>query len=100
MPDMESVQARMTEGAAQASQFVAMQALNIGQNTLEFPVSLGVMLYLLFFLLRDAEALYARLRAAVPLRADRHLRRDRRRDVLVPRHPRRADSSPAPCGAA
>jgi predicted PurR-regulated permease PerM len=71
MPDIESVQARMTEGAAQASQFIAVQALSIGQNTLEFIVSLGVMLYLLFFLLRDGEALYARLRAAVPLRADR-----------------------------
>ena len=71
MPDIQSVQSRMTESAAQASQFVAVQALNIGQNTLEFIVSLGVMLYLLFFLLRDGEALYARLRAAVPLRADR-----------------------------
>jgi predicted PurR-regulated permease PerM len=71
MPDIESIQARLTDSLAQASQFIAVQALNIGQNTLEFIVSLGVMLYLLFFLLRDGEALYARLRAAVPLRADR-----------------------------
>ena len=71
MPDLESVQARLTEGFAQASQFIAVQALGIGQLTLEFLVSLGVMLYLLFFLLRDGEALHARLRAAVPLRADR-----------------------------
>jgi len=71
MPDIESIQSRMTDSLAQASQFIAVQALNIGQNTLEFIVSLGVMLYLLFFLLRDGEALYARLRAAVPLRADR-----------------------------
>jgi predicted PurR-regulated permease PerM len=71
MPDVESIQSRLTDSLAQASQFIAMQALNIGQNTLEFIVSLGVMLYLLFFLLRDGEALYARLRAAVPLRADR-----------------------------
>jgi len=71
MPDIESIQSRMTDSLAQASQFIAMQALNIGQNTLEFIISLGVMLYLLFFLLRDGEALYARLRAAVPLRADR-----------------------------
>ena len=71
MPDIESVQSRLTDSLAQVSQFIAVQALNIGQNTLEFIVSLGVMLYLLFFLLRDGEALYARLRAAVPLRADR-----------------------------
>lgn len=71
MPDIESVQSRLTDSVAQVSQFIAVQALSIGQNTLEFIVSLGVMLYLLFFLLRDGEALYARLRAAVPLRADR-----------------------------
>lgn len=71
MPDIESVQSRLTDSLAQVSQFIAVQALNIGQNTLQFIVSLGVMLYLLFFLLRDGEALYARLRAAVPLRADR-----------------------------
>jgi predicted PurR-regulated permease PerM len=71
MPDIQSVQSRITESLAQASQFMAVQALNVGQNTLEFIVSLGVMLYLLFFLLRDGEALYARLRGALPLRADR-----------------------------
>jgi predicted PurR-regulated permease PerM len=71
MPDVASVQSRLTDSLAQASQFIAVQALNIGQNTLQFIVSLGMMLYLLFFLLRDGEALYARLRAALPLRPDR-----------------------------
>jgi|SRR3954471_11958850 predicted PurR-regulated permease PerM len=71
LTDVDSLQARLTEGLAQASQFVAVQALALGQITLTFMVSLGVMLYLLFFLLRDGEALYARVRAAVPLRADR-----------------------------
>src|SRR5689334_2083429 len=66
MPDIQSVQSRITESLAKASQFMAVQALNVGQNTLEFIVSLGVMLYLLFFLLRDGEALYARLRGALP----------------------------------
>ena len=71
LDDVDSVQSRLSASATQASQFLAKQAINIGQNTLEFLVSLGVMLYLLFFLLRDGEGLYARLRAAVPLRADR-----------------------------
>jgi predicted PurR-regulated permease PerM len=71
LDDVGSVQTRLSASAAQASQFLARQAINIGQNALEFLVSLVVMLYLLFFLLRDGEGLYARLRAGVPLRADR-----------------------------
>lgn len=71
LDDVGSLQSRLSASAAQASQFLARQAINIGQNALEFLVSLAVMLYLLFFLLRDGEGLYARLRAAVPLRADR-----------------------------
>jgi predicted PurR-regulated permease PerM len=65
-----AVQERLAAGLAKASQFFAVQAINIGQNTLEFVVSLGVMLYLLFFLLRDGDALFARMRSALPLRAD------------------------------
>ena len=50
-----------------ASQFVATQALSIGQNTLEFIVSFGIMLYLLFFLLRDGASLAQRIGQATPL---------------------------------
>jgi predicted PurR-regulated permease PerM len=71
LTDAAAVQARLSAGLAKAGQFFAVQAVNVGQNTLEFVVSLGVMLYLLFFLLRDGEALVARVRAAVPLSADR-----------------------------
>jgi predicted PurR-regulated permease PerM len=49
---------------------VGGMALGIGQNTLDFFVSLAVMLYLLFFLLRDGDALVARIRRAVPLRPE------------------------------
>jgi predicted PurR-regulated permease PerM len=52
------------------SQFFAAQAINIGQNTFEFVVSLFVMVYLLFFLLRDGDDLARRLRAAIPLHVD------------------------------
>ena len=41
-------------GLMRGSNVLAGQAINIGQNTLDFVVSLFVMLYLLFFLLRDA----------------------------------------------
>jgi predicted PurR-regulated permease PerM len=69
--DVGAIQTHLSAGLTKGSQFLALQALNIGQNTLEFIVSLGVMLYLLFFLLRDGDALYPRLRAALPLSADR-----------------------------
>ena len=63
------LQARLTTIGAQASQFLATKALDVGQNTLQFVVSFGVMLYLLFFLLRDGARLAARIREAIPLDA-------------------------------
>ena len=61
------LQEKFSSVAVQASQFVAGQALNIGQNTLEFVVSFGIMLYLLFFLLRDGASLAQRIGQATPL---------------------------------
>ena len=63
------LQAHLGRIGAQASQFLATQALSLGQNTLQFIVSFGVMLYLLFFLLRDGHRLAARIRHAIPLEA-------------------------------
>ena len=67
MGDMAAWQDRITAGAAQGSQVVAAQALTIGQNTFDFLVSFFVMLYLLFFLLRDGASLSAMIRNALPL---------------------------------
>ena len=58
---------KLSAFAVQASQFVATQALSIGQNTLQFIASFGIMLYLLFFLLRDGARLASRIRQATPL---------------------------------
>src|SRR4029453_8788164 len=52
------------------SQFFATQALNIGQITFELIVRLFVMLYLLFFLLRDGDELFRTIKNAIPLRAE------------------------------
>jgi predicted PurR-regulated permease PerM len=70
--DPAALQEKVTEsgGLVKGSQVVGGFALGIGQNTLDFVVSLFVMLYLLFFLLRDGDALVARIRAAVPLRQE------------------------------
>ncbi len=59
---------RFSSGLLQGSQFLAARAISIGQNTFEFIVNLFLMLYLLFFLLRDGEALVRRIRSAIPLR--------------------------------
>ena len=73
--DVNSIQSKLAQVATRGSQFFATQALNIGQNTFQFVISLGVMLYLLFFLLRDGPVLSARVRQALPLTEEhkRHL---------------------------
>ena len=48
---------RVSTSISKGSQFLATQALNIGQNAFDFVVSFFVMLYVLFFLLRDGQAL-------------------------------------------
>ena len=67
LTSVAALQHKLSTVSVQASQLVATRALNIGQNTLQFVVSFGVMLYLLFFLLRDGQALGARIRRAIPL---------------------------------
>ena len=68
--NLGSVQEQVSTALGRASQFLAAQALNLGQNTFDFIVSLFVMLYLLFFLLRDGDELSRRIRDAIPLRAE------------------------------
>ncbi len=67
--DTTEIQAWLTASLSRGSQFIAAQALNIGQNTFDFVVSFFVMLYLLFFLLRDGASLSRSIREAVPLEA-------------------------------
>ncbi|MEG3175930.1 AI-2E family transporter [Sphingomonas sp. RB3P16] len=58
--------------AGLATQFRAVlgQAFSIGQDAASFALSLSVMLYLTFFLLRDGKDFAARISKAVPLAAD------------------------------
>ena len=64
------MQERLSAGLTNGIRFLAAQALNIGQNTLDFIVSLFIMLYLLFFLLRDGDDLSKRIKDATPLRPE------------------------------
>jgi predicted PurR-regulated permease PerM len=67
LTDLPTLRQKLSDGAAQVSQAIGKQAINFGRYTFDFLVSLTVMLYLLFFLLRDGQALAARIRQAVPL---------------------------------
>ncbi|MBY4898178.1 AI-2E family transporter [Cupriavidus sp. AU9028] len=67
LTDFASVQEKLANAAGQASQYIATQALSIGQNTAQFVISFGIMLYLLFFLLRDGARISRRIRMALPL---------------------------------
>ncbi len=70
---LTEIRERLSQAVLQASQLIATEALNIGQNTFRFLVSFAIMLYLLFFLLRDGAQLSARIRHAIPL-SDEHKR--------------------------
>lgn len=70
LTSMAEVQDRLSSGFTRGLQFIGTQALNIGQNTFEFLVGFFVMLYLLFFLLRDGDRLSRRIRDAFPLSSD------------------------------
>ena len=64
---LEEMQSKLSNIALQASKLVASKAVGLGQNTLGFVVGFGVMLYLMFFLLRDGKSLTERIWRSTPL---------------------------------
>jgi predicted PurR-regulated permease PerM len=69
LANFEALQSRLSSALSQASQFLATQALSIGQNTFEFIANLFIMLYLAFFLMRDGETVVNAIQRAIPLSA-------------------------------
>lgn len=65
--DLASLGDKLTRLASQGSRYLTGQAMAIGQNTVSFLTGLVLMLYLLFFLLRDGPRLVLRIRDALPL---------------------------------
>ncbi len=63
----DDVQERLASWATASSQSIATRAVSIGQGTAGFVLDLGVMLYLLFFLLRDGGRLIGRIADKLPL---------------------------------
>lgn len=65
--DFDAVQRQVAGALARASQFIAGQALGIGQNTFEFITGVFITLYLAFFLIRDGQSLARSARRSMPL---------------------------------
>lgn len=74
MGELDSLREKIVKAAMQGSQALATQAFSFGQGTFEFVVSFFIMLYLLFFFLRDGPELARKMRTAVPLE-ENHKRR-------------------------
>ncbi|MBN9046564.1 MAG: AI-2E family transporter [Rhizobiales bacterium] len=68
--DFAEWRSRISSAALQGSQLFAGQLVSLGQNTLQFVVGFGVMLYLLFFLFRDGADLGGTIRRTIPLSDD------------------------------
>ncbi len=65
--DPAAIEAKLSASAVEASRFVATHLVRLGIDSFGFSLSVAVMLYLLFFLLRDGRALAARIDSAIPL---------------------------------
>jgi predicted PurR-regulated permease PerM len=70
LTNLAAVRDWLASGLMKGGQVLAPQALSIGMNTFDFLIGLGIMLYLLFFLLRDGKALAERIKGVIPLGAD------------------------------
>lgn len=65
--DVDQLRERLASGALEGSQFLATKAFSFGQGTFQFVIGFFIMVYLLFFLIRDGRELVARIRVALPL---------------------------------
>ena len=68
--DLTLVQDKVVELLGRSGQTITSRVFSIGQNTLEFLISFFVMLYLLYFLLRDGKELTAHAARAMPLKEE------------------------------
>jgi predicted PurR-regulated permease PerM len=69
--DLNTVKDQLSGAALTVSGFIAQNAVQFGQGILQFFVSLGLMLYVAFFMLRDGHKLVDLLVRALPLGDER-----------------------------
>jgi predicted PurR-regulated permease PerM len=67
MGDLNGLRDKILKASMEGSHYLATQAFSFGQGTFDFVISFFIMLYLLFFFLRDGHDLVRRIRLAVPL---------------------------------
>jgi len=67
LTDFEAIRERVSRGIASSFQTLAGKAFSVGQSAFWFFLSLGVMLYLTFFLLRDGRTLVPKIERCLPL---------------------------------
>lgn len=63
----DNIQQKLSQVALQGGQYLAGSVFLIGKSTFSFTVGFGVMLYLLFFLLKDGSYLVSLILEALPL---------------------------------
>jgi predicted PurR-regulated permease PerM len=69
--DTSNLGERFGSAVSSSSQYIAEEAFKIGKGTTSFVISLGVMLYLTFFLLRDGRYITRTLLKAIPMQRER-----------------------------
>lgn len=67
LTDFSNVQDQLSKMGEGGGQQIASRMFSLGQDTFQFVISFFVMLYLLFFLLRDGPRLAEEVRRAIPL---------------------------------
>lgn len=77
LDDLQSLQAKVEASLAASAQTIATRLFDFGQQAFGVFVTLSVMLYLTFFLLRDGRLLAAKVESAIPIDPER------RRALLV-----------------
>lgn len=70
LTDMSTMKLAFSGAVKQGSQAIATKVFSIGQFTAEFAISIGIMLYLLFFLLRDGSGIAEKIKCAIPLKVE------------------------------
>ena len=68
--DFSALLDTLSIAATEGSRYIASKALNIGQNTAEFVIGIGIMLYLLFSLLRDGQLLTEKIKQVIPMQKE------------------------------
>jgi len=70
--DTGNIRGYLSDAAVNLSEIIGQEALRFARNTASFTLRVLMMLYLMFFLLRDGEKLIDYIRKALPLDAERN----------------------------